>query len=128
MHDEYRFGFHVQGQFDRIEDCWYCVLADDMTNQVFRDIDALARDSDIPTYDPKTGVGFWRHLVIRRAKKTGEMMIIFSVNGVFESDKVAIQGTKEYILTSMVQQLSKKYDSIASIYFLENTGRADIVQ
>ena len=99
-----------------------------MTNQVFRDIDALARESHIPTYDPKTGVGFWRHLVIRRAKKTGEMMIIFSVNGVFESDKMAIQGTKEYILTSMVQQLSKKYDSIASIYFLENTGRADIVQ
>lgn len=128
VHDEYRFGFHVQGQFDRIEDCWYCVLADDMTNQVFRDIDALARESHIPTYDPKTGVGFWRHLVIRNAKKTGEMMIIFSVNGVFTPENVQVQGTKEYILTSMVQQLSKKYDSIASIYFLENTGRADIVQ
>ena len=128
IHDEYRFGFHVQGQFDRIEDCWYCVLADNLMNQVFRDIDAMARETNIPTYDPKTGIGFWRHLVIRQAKKTGEMMIIFSVNGVFESGNVAIQWTKEYLLTSMVQQLSKKYSFIASIYFLENTGRADIVQ
>lgn len=128
IRDEYRFGFHVQGQFDRIEDCWYCVLADDLTNQVFRDIDTLARESHISTYDPKTGVGFWRHLVIRRAKKTGETMIIFSVNGIFESENIRVPGTMEYILTSMVQQLSKKYSTITSIYFLENTGRADIVQ
>lgn len=28
----------------------------------------------------------------------------------------------------MVQQLSKKYESITSVYFLENTSRADVVQ
>ncbi len=128
MHDEYRFGFHVQGQFDRIEDCWYCVLADENTNAIYKDIDLLARKSDLPTYDPKTGIGFWRHLVIRRAKKTGETMLIFSVNGIFDASQVAINGTKEYFFTEMVQQLSEKYNNIASIYFLENTGRADIVQ
>lgn len=128
MHDEYRFGFHVQGQFDRIEDCWYCVLADELTNQVFRDIDTYARDSDLPTYDPKTGIGFWRHLVVRRAKKTGEMMLIFSVNGTWEIEKVGISGTREYFFTKMVQELSEKYPQIASVYFLENTSRADVVQ
>ncbi|MBX9808776.1 23S rRNA (uracil(1939)-C(5))-methyltransferase RlmD [Candidatus Gracilibacteria bacterium] len=128
IRDEYRFGFHVQGQFDRIEDCWYCVLADEVTNQIFRDIDTMARKSNLPTYDPKTGIGFWRHLVIRRAKKTGETMIIFSVNGNFDMAKVAISNTMENYLTEMVQQLSKKYESIASIYILENTGKADIVQ
>ena len=128
MHDEYRFGFHVQGQFDRIEDCWYCVLADELTNQVFRDIDVYARGSDLPTYDPKTGVGFWRHLVVRRAKKTGEMMLIFSVNGTWEAEKVGISGTREHFFTKMVQELSEKYPQIASVYFLENTSRADVVQ
>lgn len=99
-----------------------------MTNQIFRDIDTLARASGIPTYDPKTGIGFWRHLVIRRAKKTGETMVIFSVNGTFYQNNVAIYGTKEHIITAMVQELSEKYDSLTSLYFLENTGRADIVQ
>lgn len=127
-HDEYRFGFHVQGQFDRIEDCWYCVLADDVTNAIFKDIDVFARKSELPTYDPKTGVGFWRHLVIRRAKKTGQTMVIFSVNGMFESENTTKKWTKEYLLTEMVQQLSKKYNDITSIYVLENTNRADVVQ
>jgi 23S rRNA (uracil1939-C5)-methyltransferase len=140
----------VQGQFDRIEDCWYCVLADELTNQVFRDIDVYARGSELPTYDPKTGVGFWRHLVVRRAKKTGEMMLIFSVNGVWGSppEKGELEGVTqkgipsnvippnlpfsgeglEQFFTEIVQQLSEKYESISSIYFLENTSRADVVQ
>lgn len=29
IHDEFRFGFHKQGEFDRIIDCDFCVLADD---------------------------------------------------------------------------------------------------
>lgn len=127
-YDEYRFGFHIQGQFDRIEDCWYCVLADELTNQIFRDIDTFARKSNLPTYDPKTNIGFWRHLVIRRAKKTWETMIIFSVNGVFEWNNITELWTKEYFITDMIQQLSEKYKSITSIYLLENTGRADVVQ
>jgi 23S rRNA (uracil1939-C5)-methyltransferase len=128
MHDEYRFGFHVQGQFDRIEDCWYCVLADELTNQVFHDIDISARGSDLPTYDPKTGIGFWRHLVVRRAKKTGEMMLIFSVNGTWDTEKEGITGTREQFFTNMVRELSEKYREIASVYYLENTSRADVVQ
>ncbi len=128
IHDEYRFGFHVQGQFDRIENCWYCVLADENTNAIYKDIDTFARDSHLPTYDPKTGIGFWRHLVVRRAKKTWETMLIFSVNGIFDASQVAIYGTKEHFFTQIVQQLSEKYNNVASIHFLENTGRADVVQ
>jgi 23S rRNA (uracil1939-C5)-methyltransferase len=128
VHDDYRFGFHVQGQFDRIEDCWYCVLADDLTNQVFREVDRYARTSGFPTYDPKTGVWFWRHLVIRRAKKTGEMMLIFSVNGIWKDTDIQTEDTVEQFFTNMVRELSEKYREIASIYYLENTSRADVVQ
>ena len=66
--------------------------------------------------------------MIRRAKKTSETMIIFSVNGIFESDNIHILGSKEYILTEMVQQMSEKYKYITSVYMLENTSRADVVQ
>jgi 23S rRNA (uracil1939-C5)-methyltransferase len=128
VRDEYRFGFHVQGQFDRIENCWYCVLADDLVNQIYKDIDGLARKSWLPTYDPKTAIGFWRHLVIRRAKITGQVMIIFSVNANFDMANKGISGTMEHFLTEMVQQLSEKYKDIRSMFVLENTGRADIVQ
>jgi 23S rRNA (uracil1939-C5)-methyltransferase len=56
------------------------------------------------------------------------MMLIFSVNGDWDSTKTDIEGTKEYFFANMVRQLSEKYPSITSVYFLANTGRADIVQ
>lgn len=120
IHDEYRFGFHLPGAFDRIENCRYCVLADEEMNAIFHEIDDIARNSPYPTYDPKTQIGFWRHLVIRKAKYTGEIMIIFSVN----SQKTAeISAFFEKITNT----LAEKFEHIASIYMLENTGKADIV-
>lgn len=66
------------------------MLATDTLNAIFRDIDSFARNSEFPTYDPKTGEGFWRHLVVREAKKTGEIMLVFSVNGVWNSSDSVI--------------------------------------
>lgn len=87
VHDEFRFGFHAPAQFDRIIDCEYCVLADEETNTIFRKIDAFSRNSGYSTYDPKTGIGFWRHLVVRKAKKTDEIMLLWSVNTAFQTEK-----------------------------------------
>ena len=50
------------------------------------------------------------------------------MNGNWDGEKSGISGTKEQFFTEMVQQLSEKYESISSIYFLENTSRADVVQ
>ena len=59
--------------------------------------------------------------MVRKSKISSEIMLIFSVNGVYES------GDYSKIFTDMVQELTEKWSSIVSIYFLENTGRADIV-
>jgi tRNA/tmRNA/rRNA uracil-C5-methylase (TrmA/RlmC/RlmD family) len=83
IHEEYRFGFHAAGQFDRIIDCTYCALGDEITNTLFHIFDQFARESRLPTYDTKMYTGFWRHLVIRRGKKTNETMVILSVNTSF---------------------------------------------
>lgn len=125
IHDEFRFGFHAQGQFDRIIDCTYCALADIEINAIFHDVDRLSRDSWLPTYDPKRAEGFWRHFVVRKGKKTGEIMLIFSMNGLW--DLAESSGQIQDFFTQMVRQLTEKYKSITSVYFLENTGRADIV-
>lgn len=132
IHDDFRFGFHAQWQFDRIIDCTYCALADEEINSIFQMVDALSQASGFPTYDPKMSEGFWRHLVIRKAHKTGEIMLIFSVNGLWipplagEVGK-GINGTQDFF-ARMVQQLTEKFPHIVSVFFLENTGRADIVQ
>lgn len=125
VHDEFRFGFHAQWQFDRIENCEYCALADNEVNALFKEVDKLSRASEFPTYDPKTTQWFWRHLVIRKWRKTNEIMLIFSINSKWSNSE---ESKKIHdLFTNMVQQLSEKYNNIRSIYFLENTWRADIV-
>lgn len=45
IHDEFRFGFHAQAQFDRIINCDFCVLADDEVNALFKEMDTFSRES-----------------------------------------------------------------------------------
>lgn len=120
--DKYRFGFHESGQFDRIVNCTYCVLGDDVVNDIFRAFDAFARENRLPTYDVKTNVGFWRHLVIRRSKKTGETMVIVSVNTLYLGESQREEFKK--FLRSFISWIK----TITSAYLLHNTGKADIVQ
>lgn len=52
-------------------------------------------------------------------------MLIFSMNGLWDLPESS--GQIQDFFTQMVRQLTEKYKSITSVYFLENTGRADIV-
>jgi tRNA/tmRNA/rRNA uracil-C5-methylase (TrmA/RlmC/RlmD family) len=99
------------------------VLADDEVNAIFRDIDNFARAYHLPTYDPKTAQGFWRHLVIRKAKKTGETMILWSLN----TDFPGYTAKEQTDLRFFNETLVTRHPNIVSIHILANTGRADIV-
>ncbi len=122
VRDEFRFGFHEQGTFDRIINCESCVLADTEINEIFHEVDTFSRSTDLPTYDPKRSEGFWRHLVIRKGSFSGEIMLIFSVNSNHEDYPAGKRLIKDFI-----QNLVKKYPNIVSACILENFGKADIV-
>ncbi|MDQ1344375.1 MAG: TrmA [Patescibacteria group bacterium] len=124
VRDEFRFGFHKQGEFDRIVDCDYCVLADDRINEIFAAVRDYSRDSGIPTYDPKTQIGFWRHFVVRKSKSTGATMLVFSANTDYEGFTRKEEGE---LLVFVRQTLVPKFPEIESAYLLRNTGKADIV-
>lgn len=123
IHDDFRFGFHAQGQFDRIINCDFCVLADDEINAIFREMNTYSRASGLPTYDPKVNVGFWRHFVVRKAHFTGEIMLILSVNHEFEGYNRKYEGD----ILVFAGKLMEQFPHITSVYLLKNSGRADIV-
>lgn len=122
VHDDYRFGFHASGQFDRIIHCSYCVLGDEVVNEIFKVFDAFARENRLPTYDVRTNIGFWRHLIIRRSKKTGETMVIVSANTIY-----LWEGQREEF-TKVLKSFISRIPAITSAYLLHNTEKADIVQ
>jgi len=67
-----------------------------------RDVELLAlarefcRSTGIPAYDPRTGEGFWRHLVIRHTL-AGEIMV-HAITAADEKHFVAAQGLGETLL------------------------------
>ncbi len=123
VHDTFRFGFHAQAQFDRIIDCDFCVLADDEINAIFQEMNTYSRKSGLPTYDPKTNIGFWRHFVVRKAHFTGEIMLILSVNHEYAEYSRKYEGD----ILVFAGKLMEQFPAIASVYLLQNSGRADIV-
>ncbi|MDD2891430.1 MAG: 23S rRNA (uracil(1939)-C(5))-methyltransferase RlmD [Candidatus Gracilibacteria bacterium] len=123
VYDTFRFGFHAQAQFDRIIDCDFCVLADDEINAIFKEMNEYSRKSGLPTYDPKTNIGFWRHFVVRKAHFTNEIMLILSINHEFEEYNRKHEGD----ILIFAGKLMEQFPHIASIYLLQNSGRADIV-
>lgn len=123
IHDDFRFWFHKQWVFDRIIDCSYCVLADEEINEIFKLIDKFSRDSWLPTYDQKTQLWFWRHLVVRKTKFTQQIMLIFSINSSYPK----YSRREEGLIKVFTNLLSSKFPNIKSIYLLYNTWKADIV-
>lgn len=123
IHDEYRFWFHKQWFFDRIIDCSFCVLADDEINAIFKKVDEFARNSGLPTYDPKRQEWFWRHFVVRKTQFTQQIMLIFSIN----SNYPHYTRKEEWDIKVFTNLLAKDFPNIKSIYLLYNTWKADIV-
>jgi hypothetical protein len=73
--------------------------------------------------------GFWRHLVIRRGKKTNETMVILSVNTDFLGGKTdSVVEDFRTALKSLSHIFEEKKITVDAFYLLHNCGRADIVQ
>ncbi len=123
IHDEFRFGFHEQGMYDRIINCTYCALASDRVNEIFHTMDTLTRNSGLPTYDPKRSSGFFRHFVVREGKNTNEIMAILSLN----TQDASYDEVWKKSLTTLLDTFQKQIPEITSFYLLHNTGKADIV-
>ena len=68
-------GLHAPGRFSSIIDIKECFLLSEKSNEILHEIRDFARLSDLPAYSTLTHEGFWRFVVLREAKVTGERMI-----------------------------------------------------
>ncbi len=73
-------GLHRRGSFWRIVDIQDCLLIDASVSQLLQTVRAAAEQSRLPAYNPKTHVGFWRYLVVRHSRATGQLMVLCITN------------------------------------------------
>ncbi len=68
-------GFHKKMSREII-DCERCLLQTEPAERIAQAVREYVKETKIPVYDEKTGTGVLRHLVVKTAFATGEIMVI----------------------------------------------------
>jgi len=105
-------GLHVRGSSEGVFDLQNCFLQSEQTPALVREVRSLCRRSNLSAYDPKTRRGFWRWLVLREGKRTGQTLVHLITTG--DGDGAAVTALAAHLkeqfpdLTTLVQSLNRK--------------------
>lgn len=110
-------GLHRKGEFSRYFPVPPCLIADrDMLPALEAVLD-FARASKLACYDKRDGSGFYRHLVLRKAKGSGQLLVNLVTN-----EKT---GAGPEFFAPLAEKLK---NTAASFYWSINPGVSDTVQ
>jgi len=73
-------GFHKKRSFDRYITVPPCFIADEDFLPLIDCIREFALASGLGVYSPHTHEGFWRHIVLRKGKRTGDVLVNIITN------------------------------------------------
>ena len=112
----FALGLHIPGRYDKILDINNCYIQPQIGNKILQ----VAREvcnsnSDLKPYDPKTHIGFLRHLMIRYGVNTNQLM----VNVVTAYDDINK-------LSPLTDTLLNRFPEITSLVNNVNTRKADV--
>ncbi|MGG2993341.1 23S rRNA (uracil(1939)-C(5))-methyltransferase RlmD [Paenibacillus macerans] len=73
-------GFYARGSH-RIIDMETCLIQHEHNDDVVSRVKAIGRQLGVTAYNEETGRGLLRHVVVKKAFRTGEMMLVLVTNG-----------------------------------------------
>jgi 23S rRNA (uracil1939-C5)-methyltransferase len=115
VNTDFALGLHVPGRYDKILNIDKCHIQSHDANRILMIVKTLAKELGLTPYDIKEHTGFLRHLMIRHAQNTNEIM----VNIVTSTD-----GRTE--LQPIVKSLVETFPNIKSIVNNVTTRRAGV--
>lgn len=68
-------GLHIPQRYDKVLDLQECWLQSEITAPILDAVRTIARVWNLPVYSTNTHDGYLRHLVIRQARHTGDLMV-----------------------------------------------------
>ena len=93
-----------------------CLIEDAAAGPVIQEICRLAESFRLPVFDEDTGRGFLRHVLIRTARETGQMMVVLvAASPVFPSRK------------NFVRELQKLHPEITTVVLNVNPKKTSMV-
>ncbi|MDY5577414.1 MAG: 23S rRNA (uracil(1939)-C(5))-methyltransferase RlmD [Lachnospiraceae bacterium] len=133
--DEYKegplaLGLHKKGSFYDIETVNQCQIVHADYNMILTDVLNFFLDKEIPYYHKMRHTGYLRHLVIRRAIKTGEILVNLVTTSHYEECGEANKITEEALLSELKELILSReyYGKITGILHTYNDSLSDVVQ
>jgi 23S rRNA (uracil1939-C5)-methyltransferase len=77
----FALGLHVRGLFDKVFNIDKCFIQSEQTAAILREVRTWAARSGLPAYSIRSHQGFWRFLVVREAKRTGQTLVHIITSG-----------------------------------------------
>ncbi|MDR0266638.1 23S rRNA (uracil(1939)-C(5))-methyltransferase RlmD [Paenibacillus sp.] len=108
-------GFYARGSH-RIIDMETCLIQHEDNDEVVARVKSIGRKLGISAYDEETGQGLLRHVVVKVAFRTGEMMIVLVTNG----DKIPQ-------MDAWIQEIREQLPSVASICQNVNKKQTNVI-
>lgn len=107
-------GFYAKGSH-RIVDMERCMIQHEHNDEVVERVKQIGRSVGIRAYNEETGKGLLRHVVVKKAFRTGEMMLVLVTNGdSIPHVEAWIHGIREQIpqVTSICQNVNTKKTNV----------------
>lgn len=93
-----------------------CHLSTPLTEKIFRVVSRQAAKTGLPVFDLESKKGFFRHLVIREGKRTGELMLVLVTTS------LAQLAAEEFVAAIL-----EVVPELASFWWVENDRISDVV-
>ncbi|MBM4287746.1 MAG: 23S rRNA (uracil(1939)-C(5))-methyltransferase RlmD [Deltaproteobacteria bacterium] len=110
-------GLHAPGSFQRVFDLTECHLQSSQTGDLVTAVRDRVRASGLPVYDTRRHTGFWRFLVLREGKNTGQTLAHLITTD--QGDPKAVNALGAYlrerfpVITTLVHSVNAKKAQVA---------------
>lgn len=123
-------GLHKKGSFYDIVTTSACRIVNDDYNAILMAVLVFFKELGMPFYHKLKHTGYLRHLVIRRAVKTGEILINIVTTGDFDNQPECRKYREDVIYEDLKDRILKLdlYGTVAGIIHTVNDSLADVVQ
>lgn len=109
-------GLHLPGRYDTIINIDECFLQSDVSNRVVRFVREFAVKSGLPAYNIQRHKGFWRFLIIREGKLTGESLLNLITNRCSEDE--------ERVINELAEKMRNEIPEVTAFFHAEHYGKS----
>lgn len=124
VHNTWALGFHKQWQFSQIIDINECLLVSIESRKLFSHIKNLCAESWLSTYNQIHHTWFFRHLMIREWKNTGQFLLNLSIS---DNTLTSEQQSQREALQTKLKDDEYLKNTVTSFIISTNNGLGDSI-